>query len=103
MRDDESHGLLTCNAGRGDERHVEVIAHAQAREVVRHDALVQCVVDRAATNLAREKRCDVLPAVLANECQTVVLGVVERHLRVIARGRVDHLVQDSTNRQELCL
>ena len=64
MRDDESHGLLAHHAGCVHERHVEVVSNSQAREVVRRDALVERVVDRAAADFIGEQRRDIAPGVV---------------------------------------
>ena len=64
MRDDESHGLLARHAGCVHERHVEVVSNSQAREVVRRDALVERVVDRAAADFIGEQRRDIAPGVV---------------------------------------
>ena len=99
----EAHGLLGGDGGCAHEGHVQVVAHAQAREVCGGDALVQGVVHGSAADLSRQDGGDALPAVLADLALAVVFGVVERRLRVSARGLVDDLVRGSADCQDLRL
>lgn len=103
VRKQEAHGLLGCDGGCAHEGHVQVVAHAQAREVRGGDALVQRVVHAAAADLSRQDGGDALPAVLADEALAVVLRVVERQLGVLSGRAVDERVGLPVNAEALCV
>ena len=103
VRQEGAHGLLGRHARRAHQRHVDVVSHAQAREVAVGDSLVQRVVHAAAADLSRQDGGDVLPAVLADLALAVVLDVVERRLRVAARDIVDDVEWLAAHDQRLCI